>query len=297
MDRIAALRVFRRVIELNGFAAAGRDLGLSNAAVSKIIKDLEADLGTPLIVRTTRSLRLTDTGHDYFKQITRILDELGEADDAVRSRGAEPRGVLRVSAPLSLGLVLLSPLLARFAARYPEIALDVEFGDQPVDLIEGRFDLAIRGGRLKDSSLKARKLLDIERMVCASPAYLARCGTPESPEDLSGHRCLTYSLSATPRSWVLGRDGESVRIAVDGGFRANNSLAVREAAIEGLGLALLPKIYAADALASGRLVRVLPDWSGEPHALYGVYPQHREASLKIRSLLDFLAGAIKEATD
>ena len=142
MDRIAALRVFRRVIELNGFAAAARDLDLSNAAVSKIIKDLEADLGTPLILRTTRSLRLTDTGHDYFNQITRILDELGEAEDAVRSSGGEPRGVLRLSAPLSLGLVLLSPILARFAARHPQLELDVEFGDQPVDLIEGRFDLA-----------------------------------------------------------------------------------------------------------------------------------------------------------
>lgn len=294
MDRIAALRVFRRVIELNGFAAAARDLDLSNAAVSKFIKDLEADLGTPLILRTTRSLRLTDTGHDYFNQITRILDDLGKADDAVRSSGAEPRGVLRVSAPLSLGLVLLSAILARFAVRYPELDLDVEFGDQPVDLIEGRFDLAIRGGLLRDSSLKARKLMDIERVVCASPDYLSRCGTPESPEDLSGHRCLTYSLSATPRSWVLERDGESVRIAVDGGFRANNSLAVREAAIEGLGVALLPKIYVVDALESGRLVRVLPDWRGEVHALYGVYPQHREASLKVRSLLDFLVDAIGE---
>ena len=294
MDRIAALRVFRRVIELNGFAAAARDLDLSNAAVSKIIKDLEADLGTPLILRTTRSLRLTDTGHDYFNQITRILDELGEAEDAVRSSGGEPRGVLRVSAPLSLGLVQLSPILARFAARYPQLELDVEFGDQPVDLIEGRFDLAIRGGLLQDSSLKARKLMDIERVLCASPDYLARCGTPESHEELSGHRCLIYSLSPTPRSWVLEKDGESVRIAVDGGFRANNSLAVREAAIEGLGVALLPKIYAADALASGRLVRVLPDWGGELHALYGVYPQHREASLKVRALLDFLVGAIKE---
>lgn len=295
MDRIAALRVFRRVIELNGFAAAARDLGLSNAAVSKIIKELEADLGTQLIQRTTRSLRLTDTGHDYFNHITRILDDLDEADDAVRSSGAEPRGVLRVSAPLSLGLVLLSPIIARFAARYPELELDVEFGDQPVDLIEGRFDLAIRGGLLQDSSLKARKLMDIERVVCASPDYLARCGTPESPEDLIDHRCLTYSLSATPRSWVLDKGGDSVRITVESGFRANNSLAIREAAVEGLGVALLPKIYAVDALGSGRLVRVLPDWGGELHALYGVYPQHREASLKVRSLLDFLVEAIEEA--
>lgn len=295
MDRFAALRVFRRVIELNGFAAAARDLDLSNAAVSKTVKELEADLGVQLIQRTTRSLRLTDTGHDYFDHITRILDELGEADDAVRSSVAEPRGVLRVSAPLSLGLVLLSPIFARFAARYPELELDVEFGDQPVDLIEGRFDLAIRGGLLQNSSLKARKLMDIERVVCASPDYLARSGTPERPEDLSGHRCLIYSLSASPRSWVLEKEGMVTRVAVEGGFRANNSLAVRDAAIEGLGIALLPRIYAVDALESGRLVRLLPEWGGELHALYGVYPQHREASLKVRSLLDFLVEAIGEA--
>lgn len=295
MDRIAALRVFRRVIELNGFAAAARDLDLSNAAVSKMIKDLEADLGTQLIVRTTRSLRLTDTGHDYFRQITRVLDALAEADDAARSSGAEPRGALRVSAPLSLGLVLLSPMLARFAARYPDIELDVEFGDQAVDLIEGRFDLAIRGGVLHDSSLKARKLMDIERVVCASPDYLARCGTPQHPDELAGHRCLIYSLSATPRVWLLEKGGETARMAVGGGFRANNSLALREAAVEGLGLALLPKIYAMDALASGRLVRVLPEWRGERHALYGVYPAHREGSLKVRYLLDFLIEAIDTA--
>lgn len=294
MDRITALRVFRRVIELNGFAAAARDLDLSNAAVSKIIKELEADLGTPLIHRTTRSLRLTDTGHDYFNQITRILDDLGEADDAVRSSGGEPRGVLRISAPLSLGLVLLSPVLARFAASHPELRLDVEFGDQPVDLIEGRFDLAIRGGQLRDSGLKARKLMDIERVPCASPAYLSRCGTPETPGDLAGHRCLAYSLSATPRSWVLQKDGESVRVAIDGAFRANNSLAIRDAAVEGLGVALLPALYVQEALASGRLVRVLPGWRGEAHALYGVYPQHRESSLKVRTLLDYLVEAMQD---
>ncbi|AKS41503.1 LysR family transcriptional regulator [Wenzhouxiangella marina] len=295
MDRFAALRVFRRVIELNGFAAAARDLDLSNAAVSKIIKELEADLGVQLIQRTTRSLRLTDTGHDYFNQITRILDELEEADDAVRSSVSEPRGVLRISAPLSLGLVLLSQIFARFAARYPELELDVEFGDQPVDLIEGRFDLAVRGGLLQDSSLKARKLMDIERVVCASPGYLASFGTPERPEDLSKHRCLIYSLSASPRNWMLEKEGTVTRVAIEGGFRANNSLAVRDAAIEGLGIALVPKIYAVDALESGRLIRVLPEWGGELHALYGVYPQHREASLKVRFLLDFLVEAIEKA--
>ncbi len=295
MDRIAALRVFRRVIELNGFAAAARDLDQSNAAVSTMIKALEADLGTQLIVRTTRALRLTDTGHDYFRQITRVLDALAEADDTARSSGAEPRGVLRVSAPLSLGLVLLSPILARFAARYPDIELDVEFGDQAVDLIEGRFDLAIRGGVLQDSSLKARKLMDIERVLCAAPAYLARCGTPEYPDALSEHRCLGYSLSATPRSWVLEKGEQAVRVAVAGGFRANNSLALREAAVEGLGVALLPKLYVMDALASGRLVHVLPDWRGEGHALYSVYPAHREGSLKVRCLIDYLIEALQTA--
>ena len=289
MDRYVALSVFRRVIECNGFSAAARDLGYSNAAVSKIIKDLEADLGAPLIVRTTRSLSLTDTGRDYFERASQLLDDWSDMDEAARASSREPRGRLRLSLPMSLGVIRLSAVIARFSARYPHIRIDLELGDRYVDLVGEGFDLAIRGGELQDSSLRARKLMAIERGLVASPAYLEARGTPEVPDALAGHDALIFSLAASPNAWTLQRDEVRETVTVQGRFRANNSLALRDAAMAGSGLAFIPLIYARNALADRRLVRVLPDWSGEPQHLYGVYPAHRETSRKLRLFLDFLA--------
>ena len=186
MDRYVALSVFRRVIECNGFSAAARDLGYSNAAVSKIIKDLEADLGAPLIVRTTRSLSLTDTGRDYFERASQLLDDWSDMDEAARASSREPRGRLRLSLPMSLGVIRLSAVIARFSARYPHIRIDLELGDRYVDLVGEGFDLAIRGGELQDSSLRARKLMAIERGLVASPAYLeARAASSMSDQSSS----------------------------------------------------------------------------------------------------------------
>ncbi|WP_138511270.1 LysR family transcriptional regulator [Maricaulis alexandrii] len=288
MDRYVALSVFRRVIECNGFSAAARDLGYSNAAVSKIIKDLEADLGAPLIVRTTRSLSLTDTGRDYFERASQLLDDWSDMDEAARASSREPRGRLRLSLPMSLGVIRLSAVIARFSARYPHIRIDLELGDRYVDLVGEGFDLAIRGGELQDSSLRARKLMAIERGLVASPAYLEARGTPEVPDALAGHDALIFSLAASPNAWTLQRDEVRETVTVQGRFRANNSLALRDAAMASSGLAFIPLIYARNALADGRLVRVLPDWSGEPQHLYGVYPAHRETSRKLRLFLDFL---------
>ncbi|WP_300542291.1 LysR family transcriptional regulator [Maricaulis sp.] len=292
MDRFVALSVFRRVIELNGFGAAARDLGYSNAAVSKIIKDLEADLGAPLIARTTRSLSLTDTGRDYYDRITRLLDELAEADETARSSGVEPRGRLRISAPMSMGLLRLSGLIATFSARHPRIDIQTEFSDRYVDLVGERFDLAIRGGGLQDSSLRARKLMTIERGLLASPAYLERRGVPASPSGLADHNCLIFTMAAAPTTWSLRAGRSSKSVSVQGNFRANNSLALRDAAIAGAGIAFIPLLYAEEAREAGALVRVLPDWSGEGHNLFGVYPGHRESSRKLRLFLDCLVEGL-----
>ncbi len=292
MDRYVALSVFRRVIERNGFSAAARDLGYSNAAVSKIIKDLEADLGAPLILRTTRSLSLTDTGRDYYDRACRLLDDWSDMDEEARAASREPRGRLRVSLPMSLGVIRLSAVIARFSALYPQIRIDLELGDRYVDLVGEGFDLAIRGGGLQDSTLRARKLMAIERGICAAPAYLDTRGRPDSPSGLAGHDALLFSLAAAPNSWTLERGGTRETVTVQGRFRANNSLALRDAAMAGSGLAFIPLIYAREALADGRLVRVLPDWSGEPQHLYGVYPAHRETSRKLRLFLDFLVAEL-----
>jgi DNA-binding transcriptional LysR family regulator len=291
MDRFSTLTVFRRVVELGSFSAAAQDLNYSNAAVSKMIKELEADLGAQLIVRTTRSLRLTDVGRSYFEQVSEILDGVTAADDAVRSEAGIPRGQLKISAPMSFGLVIVSKLLPRFAMQYPEIRIDLVMSDSFVDIIEHGFDLAIRGGQLADSSLKARKLADIERILCSSPAYLTEHGFPADPTDLTEHACLVYSASTSPDIWHLKSGSDRRSISIRAAYRANNSLAIREAVLEGLGIGFLPKVYVANDIASGELINILPDWKGEPQALYVLYPAHRESSLKHRLLVDFLANA------
>lgn len=294
MDRFSAINVFRRVVELGAFSAAARDLGLSNAAVSKMVKELEADLGAQLIVRTTRSLSLTDVGEAYYQRITNVLEDLSEADDAVRSSSENPQGRLRVSAPMSLGLTVLSKALPTFAEEYPALDIDLVMSDAYVDLIEGGFDLAIRGGQLEDSSLRARKLMDLDRIVCAAPNYLEREGRPSSPSDLPGHAALIFSYSASPNLWRLEKDGVREEVAVSRRFRANSSLAIRDAALQGLGLALLPLVYVDDALRRGQLVDALPGWKGEPQAVYAVYPAHRETSRKLRLFIDFLIEAFEQ---
>lgn len=288
MDRFTTLTVFRRVVELGSFSAAAQDLNYSNAAVSKMIKDLEAHLGAQLIVRTTRSLHLTDVGQSYFEQVSDILDSVAAADDTVRSEAGMPRGRLKISAPMSFGLVVVSKLLPRFARKYPEIKIDLVMSDSFVDIIEEGFDLAIRGGQLADSSLKARKLLDIERVLCASPTYLAEHGSPADPDALVEHACLAYSASASPKVWHLQSGSDQKSIALPAGYRANNSLAVRDAVLEGLGIGLLPELFVTEELARGALINALPAWKGERQALYALYPAHRETSLKHRLLVDFL---------
>ena len=290
MDRFSSLTVFRRVIECGSFSAAARDLNYSNAAVSKMVKDLEAELGAQLIVRTTRSLHLTDIGRTYFDQVSDLLDGLAAADEQVRAETGTPRGRLRVAAPMSFGLATVAHMLPRFAARHPEIRIDLVMNDRFVDLVDEGFDLAIRGGALADSSLRARKLHDIRRVLCAAPDYLSRHAPPATPEDLASHAGLVYTGAQTPDIWHLQRGARQAAIPVRSVFRANSSLAVREAALSGLGIALVPDLYVRDALSSGTLVQILPDWEGAPQALHALYPAHREQSLKHRLLIDFLVG-------
>lgn len=293
MDRFMTLEVFRRVVERNGFSAAARDMGLSNAAVSKAVKDLEGRLGVQLIVRTTRSLSLTDAGAGYYAQACSVLDALAEADEQVRAEAASPRGRLKVSAPMSIGLMTLTTVLPAFCRQYPDILLDLHMSDDYVDLVRGGFDLAIRGGLLQDSSLKARKLLDLDRIVCAAPHYLEAHGRPAAPADLAAHHCLVYSGTEAPETWPLsGVDGMQ-SVTVTPRVRINNSIALKDAAVDGLGITLLPRVYVQAELESGALVEALPGWRGEARALYAVYPEQREVSRKVRVFLDFLVDRFR----
>ncbi|MDV2964732.1 LysR family transcriptional regulator [Nitratireductor aquimarinus] len=293
MDRFTALNVFRTVVELGSFAGAARRLRLSPAAVSKNIRELEAHLAVRLINRTTRRMSLTEAGALYHRRIAGILDDLEDADATLGPLQQEPRGLLRVSAPMATSLVALSPAIPQFLERYPEITLDLRLDDRRVNIIEDGFDLAIRGSdRLENSSLIARKLLVLDHVLCCAPAYLERAGPLETPEDLRHHECVQFSLSGHADEWTFHRAGRSVTVPVNGRYKVTSSLAVRDALLAGFGVSMTPRLYVREHLAAGALVPLIPDWTPMDTTLYAIYPSARHVQAKVRAFLDFLVETL-----
>jgi len=293
MDRLEDLRLFTMVAEGKSFTKAADRLGLSKSAASRRIGELEARLGARLFNRTTRHISLTQVGEGFYARVVQALEALEEAERSVASQHAAPRGTLKLAAPMSFGFVHLSGAIADFMTIYPEVQVDMDLSDRFVDLVEEGYDLAVRAGRLKDSSLIARRLCPARNVICASPAYLARRGTPLDPADLQNHDCLIYSNAQNPELWSFrtapgAEETRSVRIA--GRLRANNGDALREAALHGQGLALLPTFIVGDALANGRLLPVLDPWLVQSGAVHAIYPANRHLSPKVRAFVDFLAG-------
>ena len=294
MDKLTALGIFRAAAELRSFAAAGRRLALSPAAVSKNIAELESGLGARLFNRTTRRVSLTEAGLAYLERIAPLLDHLVQADESIGSMMHGPTGVLRVAAPVSFSIERLPKIAARFLSAYPGMSLHLDLDDRKVDIVGGGYDLAIRGsGRLEDSSLMARKLMGMPHVVCAAPAYIASRGMPSTPADLRQHECLVYQLSEHRSEWPFTRAQETARVPVAGRFAATSSLAVRDAAVEGLGLALLPVPYVAPLLADRRLVRVLADWTCPSASIYAIYPSRAHLAPKLRVFLQFLVEELE----
>jgi DNA-binding transcriptional LysR family regulator len=298
MDRLAALESFARVAETGSFSAAARALNLSKSLISRQISTLEAELGARLMSRTTRSLTLTEAGRSYYEQVARILAQMEEADLSVSQLQATPRGKLRVNAPMSFSLLRLAPVLPDFLALYPEIDVDVAMNDRRVDLMEEGFDLAIRIGRLADSSLIARKIGPMRRVVCASPAYFAERGLPKVPADLRSHDCLCYSNADTVDEWRFAEpDGRPISVEVKGRVRANNGDLLRLAALRGLGLVDLPSFLVGADIEAGLLVPVLQDYIRQDGGVYAVYPHALYLPPKIRVFIDFLAERWGGAAD
>jgi len=289
MDKLTAMNVFKRVVDLGSFSAAARDLGFSNAAVSKNVSELEAYLGVRLLTRTTRRLSVTEAGQTYHNRCVAVLEEIDEAEQEAGQLSSKPRGVLKINAPMSFGLMHLSSAIPAFLQRYPDIAVDLVMNDRFVDLVEEGFDVALRvGGPLADSSLISRRITAIQRVVCGAPGYFDRYGAPETPEDLKDHQCLIYSLSSSPREWrFTGPAGERV-IKVMGRFTANSSISLREALVAGLGLTLIPTFVVGKDLRDGRLNTVLEEWTPQPQAAYAVYVHRQYVPAKVRCFVDFL---------
>ena len=291
MDRLAALEAFVRVAETQSFSEAARRMRVGKSVVSREVAALEAELGVRLIKRTTRSLSLTDAGRSYCERAQRILADLDEANRAVSEHNTTPRGRLKVSAPLSFGFLHLAPALADFVARYPDVQVDVALNDRFVDLVNEGFDLAIRIGALDDSSLIARKVGTAKRIVCASPKYLAERGTPQTPDDLPNHECLTNSGIALGREWRFQRaDGSAWTISVNPRISMDNGDALRVCALNGLGFASLPSFIVGADLQSGALVSVLEAYAHLEFNINAVYPHARHLSSAVRAFVDFLAG-------
>jgi len=291
MERYPAMRVFAQVVEARGFAAAARTLGISKAQVSKQIARLERDLGVKLLHRTTRRLSLTEAGSVFYDGCQRAIAEVAAAEAAVASLTGEPRGRLRVSAPLSFGLRHLAPALESFMLRFGDVQVELALNDRRVDLVEEGFDIGLRIGILEDSSLIVRRLAGINRLCAASPAYLDEHGRPRSPADLKGHRHLLYSNVGHPEVLrFVGPGALHRQVKVSGALAANNGDILLSAATAGLGITFVPSFILGDALRSGVLERVLPGWTGaERVALYCLFPPDRHMLPKLRVFIDFLA--------
>ena len=290
-DTLQEMAVFSRVVAAGSLSAAARELGFSPALVSRRLAALETRLGVRLINRTTRSLHLTDEGASYFDTCARVLAEIEEADAAVAAGSVEPQGPLKVAMPASFGHQHLTPLIPEFAARYPKIQLALSLSDRNVNLIEEGFDLAIRIADLEDSSLAARRLAPNRRVVCASPAYLARHGTPRTPEDLVNHNCLTTTGFAM--SWEYkDSQGKPGSVRVTGRYACDNWEVLREWALAGLGVALKSTWDVHRHLEDGSLVPVCPGYTFHSDvAIYAVYPHRRFLPAKTRVFIEFLAAS------
>ncbi|MEI9804195.1 MAG: LysR family transcriptional regulator [Pseudolabrys sp.] len=291
LDRLTGLEVFAKVAAAGSFSAAGRALGLSQTMVTKHIAALEARLGMKLFHRSTRRLSITDAGRTYLEASERILADMEAADAAVAAERVEPRGLLRLNAPVAFGARQIAPLLNEFATAHPHVTVELGLNDRLVDLAEEGWDLAIRIGSLSDSSMIARRLAPCRTVVCAAPAYLEAHGMPRRVSELAGRNCLGYTLSRLTGAdrWTFGARGD-VTVKVSGNLRANNGDALRAAAIAGQGIIYQPSFVVAGDLRSGRLVALTLDHpTVEFGGIYAVYLPDRHPPAKVRAFIDFIA--------
>jgi DNA-binding transcriptional LysR family regulator len=287
MSNFMDMEIFARVVTAGSMSAAGREMGLSPAVVSKRLRRLEERLGTRLLQRTTRQIALTEAGQGFYERVVAIIASIDEAEAFVSRRSALARGTLKVSAPTSFGRMHIAPHLGPFLSANPDLAVHLDLSDEFVDIVGDGFDLAIRIAELSDSSLVARRLAPIHRVLCASPSYLARNGMPASIADLANHACL----SAAPQdSWRLEGPEGMVMVRPSGPILTNSSEVVREAVIAGLGIALRSTWDVGPDLSSGRLAMVLPQYRASRHVgVYAVYPSRRFLPAKVRVFIDYLA--------
>ncbi len=290
MDKLTSMNVFVRVAKAGSFAGAARDLGISRAMATKHIMQLESELNTRLFNRTTRSINLTEVGECYLERCQQILLDVEEMEAAVTHLQREPRGLLKISAPPVIGATHIAPALTEYLKGYPELSVEMVLKGGQVDLIDEGVDIAIYLGPISDTSLVARKLASSALVVCASPSYLERHGIPQDPEDLEDHSCLINWAIPPRNKWrfkgILG-DRE---VTVSGRMQANMADPIRVAAVNGLGLVMLPRYIVGRDIEKGKLLPIMEDYAITPLDIHAVYPHRKYLSAKVRSFVDFIQG-------
>ena len=298
LDRLLAMNVFVKVVELGSFARAAERMDMSTSAVSRHVAELEAHLETRLLNRTTRRISLTESGQVFLERSLQLLADLEEAEALASSSNAKPRGTIRLTCSINFGVKHLAPAIGCFQSRFPEVLFDVSVSDRIVDLVEEGLDLAIRIGELGNTNLIARKIGEMRLVTCASPAYLKRHGTPRRPEDLARHNCLTYEYAPVRNQWPFrDKNGDDIKVRIAGSVHGNNGEMLAAIAAEGVGIAFEPDFIVSPMIKAARLVPILKNFQPPPFPIYAIYPSRRHLSAKVRSFVDFLVARFADKRD
>ena len=289
MDKFESIRAFTQVVEEGGFAAAARKMQMSRSAVNKLVINLENHLGVQLLYRTTRQVTPTDTGRAFYERCIHILSDLEEAELLISQEQTEPKGNLKINAPMSFGISYLSGKIAEFMTRYQDIKIQLTLEDRFVDSIDEGYDLIIRIGSLpKSSSLVTHYITSFPRVICAAPSYLKAKGIPTTPNELTNHSCLHYGYLATGSQWQLIREEKEYRVSIEGIFCSNNGEVLRDIAVKGLGIVMLPTFIVKRELEREELKIILPDYHAPELTLGVIYPVNRHLSTKIQLFTQFI---------
>lgn len=289
MDKLRSMEILVAVVDQGSFTAAAETFRISPVMVGKHIRQLEERLGTRLLARTTRRQSLTEIGRQYVEQCRQILAQIAAAETGAEAMRATPRGKLKITAPVSFGSECIAPLMADYLAAYPDVSLELNLNDRMADLVEEGFDAAIRIGALEDSGMVARPLRPYAMVICASPAYLAKHGTPLTPDDLARHECVDFLQWSRHMRWRLsGREARHDGVTPESRFRSNNGQALRMAALHGFGIVMQAEILLAGDIAAGRLVPLLADYVPAPRLMHLLYPRDRQPTPKLTTFIDFL---------
>jgi len=293
MDRFTSMQVYTSVVELGSFTSAANVFRMSPGMVTKHINAIEKRLDATLIKRTTRRLQVTEVGKAYYESCKDILKKIEDAEAGTAILSGKPKGLLKVTASLWFGSITLTPIICDYLNQFPDVSVELSLSDRFVDIIDEHFDVAIRIGELSDSSLIARKLATVELSICASPAYLNKHGTPTKPEDLKNHECLGFTNWRSQSGWKVVEKALTNQGMSSSRFDSNNGQALREAALKGIGIILMPKVLLAHDIQAGQLVEVLKDFTPPSRPVNAVYPKERQTTPKLASFVDYLAEHLK----